>query len=230
MTPTECTCPLARHRHGTRAMYQRCGCRCYPCRSAAADEQRRRRHRIQRDRTPAVQPAVGTRRRIEALHAAGWSGAQLGARLGLTHQGVWQCRMGPYVYPGTAERVARLYDELWDQPAAGMHVVKVKNWAARQGFAPPLAWDDDSIDDPAATPADPPPCDQPDDVAVQRIMHGTLRLPAAARSPERIEAIRRLAAAGHNNFAIARRVGMSQTAVMKTRQRHGIPSPVRRSA
>lgn len=57
----------------------------------------------------------------------------------------------------TAAKVADLYDELWDQPAppSGRHgsvPIKARNYAHRAGWVPPLLWDDETIDDPTATP------------------------------------------------------------------------------
>lgn len=65
-----------------------------------------------------------------------------------------------------------------------------------------------------------------DDIAVERFMNGTLRAPENARSPERIEAVRRLASRGLDDTVIGDRVGLTNHAVMKTRHRNGITSPL----
>ena len=53
----------------------------------------------------------------------------------------------------TARVVAEVYDRLWDKPAPeGRNRSCALAMARRKGFVPPLAWDDDEIDDPAARP------------------------------------------------------------------------------
>jgi DNA-binding CsgD family transcriptional regulator len=68
------------------------------------------------------------------------------------------------------------------------------------------------------------PTDELDEVAVARIMAGTLR--PIARAPERVEAIRQLAASGLNDREIGALIGISADAVLKTRKRNGIPAGV----
>lgn len=58
----------------------------------------------------------------------------------------------------TRDAVRALYDELWDAipPAAAWRerqaTSRARGLAARYGWAPPMAWDDETIDDPAAVP------------------------------------------------------------------------------
>lgn len=58
-----------------------------------------------------------------------------------------------------AERVAKLYDQLWDvRPSQADHrdkisVSRATAYACKRAWLPPLAWDDDTIDNPAAQPA-----------------------------------------------------------------------------
>lgn len=101
---------------------------------------------------------TGTTRRLQALVAMGWSQSQLATRLGMLLQNlapVIHGRRG--VTKATADAVQALYDELWSTPAppSGRHgavPIRVRNYAARMGWVGPLAWDDDTIDDPAARP------------------------------------------------------------------------------
>jgi len=93
---------------------------------------------------------TGTMRRLRALMAIGWSGKQLGDRLDITTANLWPLVRGrEHVHAATARKVADLYDQLWDQPGNRQKSI---NLAQRRGWALPLAWDDDEIDDPAATP------------------------------------------------------------------------------
>jgi hypothetical protein len=47
------------------------------------------------------------------------------------------------------DAIARVYDALWNQPGPSD---KGRRRAAKLGYAPPVAWDDETIDDPAAVP------------------------------------------------------------------------------
>ena len=154
----DCVCPRARHRHGTRGAYECDHCRCFHCRLAQHDYYQAL---TAGDPIPTTRypDAVGVQRRLQALHAVGWSGRALAARLGMTGRAVHRYREAVNVLGSTHDRIAALYDELWDVEPTGPTVGRVKAWAAAQGFLPPLAWDDDEIDDPTAAPHN--PADQP---------------------------------------------------------------------
>lgn len=107
------------------------------------------------------EPATATTRRLQALAVLGWSPLALAGRLGMHLASVRRIRDGERedVEAATATAIRALYDELWDQapPAATkaerIAVGKVSRHAARSGWAPPVAWDDETISDPAAAPA-----------------------------------------------------------------------------
>ncbi len=100
-------------------------------------------------------PATGTVRRLQALAALGWDPALLAARAGLDWPAL---RRAPVVAAGSALLVARAYDRLSMTPApAGPGAARVAASAARHRWAPPLAWDDEDLDDPAATVPPPRP-------------------------------------------------------------------------
>lgn len=95
-------------------------------------------------------PRVGAVRRIHALYAIGWTAAHIDTRTGianLAHNTTNQA--GTWMSARHWRAVADLYDQLWSTPGPS-HVNQRR--AARHGWAPPLAWDDDAIDDPAAIP------------------------------------------------------------------------------
>jgi hypothetical protein len=75
--------------------------------------------------------ATGTRRRVQAL-ARRLAGGQ--------------------VPPDFADRVRRLYDQLWNVTPVGLAADRARAAARRFGWVSPLAWDDHEIDVPAATP------------------------------------------------------------------------------
>lgn len=95
--------------------------------------------------------ATGTRRRLQALAVNGWPHRLLAAQLGADAKGTLTVQNGTTrtVRRATAHAVAALYDELWDQPGPSR---RSRTCALRNGWLPPLAWDDDTIDDPQATP------------------------------------------------------------------------------
>lgn len=93
---------------------------------------------------------LGTARRIQALIAIGWRQIDLAALLGTSQAQVHCLAVARHraIQPGTAERVAALYDELSMTHGPSRHAACR---AIARGWAPPLAWD--NIDDPNAIPA-----------------------------------------------------------------------------
>jgi hypothetical protein len=101
-------------------------------------------YRAQRDGTI-------TRRKLQALHALGYSLTEIGRRIGREQQSVSDTlhSTGP-VHWRTERAVARLYDELENTPLEGPYAHRTRLRARRLGYAPPAAYDD--INDPHETP------------------------------------------------------------------------------
>lgn len=103
--------------------------------------------------------ATGTRRRLQALLALGWSRAELARRAGLQHNTICHVLQREVCTIGTARAVHRVYEELWDRRPAPVTapqrqaLSRALREAAREGWVPPMAWDEGTIDDPTATPA-----------------------------------------------------------------------------
>ncbi len=97
-------------------------------------------------------PSVGTVRRLRALSALGYSPTALGKRLAMAVGVVRELLEGGHtaVDVRTARRVAALFEELQMQPGPS---AAARQSAAERGWAPPLAWDEHSIDNPAAEPS-----------------------------------------------------------------------------
>lgn len=93
-------------------------------------------------------PAVGAVRRIRALMTMGWRYRDLSPRLGFPAEKVGEG--AGWIGRHKHEAIVKLYDELWDTPgpAAKGSIKKLLN----RGWHKPMAWDDDTIDDPAAEP------------------------------------------------------------------------------
>lgn len=184
-------------RHGTPAGYAaeiraRVGT-CPDCREA------KRRSNIMLALYPSSVPVIGTRRRIQALQALGWSRAEIARRMGYGGQG-GELRAimatSSTVNRATAAKVEAVYAELSMTRPTGQGAARARTRAARHGYAPPLAWDD--IDDPNERPnygtrADYRTCDP---AVIERILSGEWKLPAT--KPEREEVCRSWVAQGRS--------------------------------
>lgn len=101
--------------------------------------------------------ATGTLRRVQALETRGWSKRRQAADLGLLQQNFKTVLRGARVSAQMARRVAALYDRLWtenpeDHGVAPYVADRVRRHADANGYFGPLAWDDETIDDPMAIP------------------------------------------------------------------------------
>ncbi|MGW4493828.1 hypothetical protein [Streptomyces sp. NPDC004376] len=97
--------------------------------------------------------AAGTRRRLQALRAIGWSSHVIAARSGLHETRIQTIctSLQPTVRQSIATKVQKVFAELHATPApAGRSATRTRGFAAEQRWAPPAAWDD--IDNPAAAP------------------------------------------------------------------------------
>lgn len=132
--------------HGTYSGYNHHHCRCEACGLAYFRYMKRIRMSGQSRRIDAT----GTARRLRALVAIGWTFDDLAHQLGYASKGsLRNITARRYVSPATEKRVRALYDRLsmTHGPSSRSRAI-----ARGRGWAPPLAWDDDSIDDPAAEP------------------------------------------------------------------------------
>lgn len=98
--------------------------------------------------------ATGSRRRLQALAVMGWPSRDLAARMGARdHSTVLDIQSGKLttVRQSTVDAVRALFDALWDESGPS---TRTRSMAVKRGWQPPLAWDDETMDDPAAGPAD----------------------------------------------------------------------------
>ncbi|MDJ0010130.1 hypothetical protein [Gordonia alkanivorans] len=97
-------------------------------------------------------PALGTTRRLQALVANGYSQKDLIVRLGWPENGstselfLGRCRN---IVVRKAQDAAVLFSQLQLVPGTDR---KARQRAKAKGWMPPLAWDEDRIDDPTYTP------------------------------------------------------------------------------
>jgi hypothetical protein len=104
---------------------------------------------------------TGTRRRLQALAAAGYPFLRLGEHLPLHPAQVGRTAVGSHVHARTARAVTALYDRLKNEAPTDHGItpgaaLKARNRAAREGWREPAYWDDmgridDADFDPAAT-------------------------------------------------------------------------------
>jgi hypothetical protein len=126
---------------------------CQPCRDERARAHNRYKMRRARLGTRRVD-ACGVRRRIRALAALGWSFPDLAAQPEMrgVHRTVPQkLTRAEVVWADTAADVRRLYDRLSMTPGGSAHAARR---ARKAGWLPPLAWDDERLDDPGYVPAE----------------------------------------------------------------------------
>ncbi|MFJ3950235.1 hypothetical protein ACIPXV_09220 [Streptomyces libani] len=105
--------------------------------------------------------ATGTRRRLQALVAMGWTLTAIGPHLGFHPRRLTDLLHGERVLASTARRIADGYRivQTWDPKAHGVSevsIAKSRKLAARAGWHGPFAWDD-NIDDPSAMPEETTP-------------------------------------------------------------------------
>jgi transcriptional regulator with XRE-family HTH domain len=139
--------------------------------------------------------------------ALGWSQSQLAQRLGWTPANFGPLVHGrrPCVNQATADRVAALYDSLSMTPPPcstareRAAATRARAYAKRRRWLPPLAWDDDGLDDPDYCPEVQKDValvhEGIDDAAIDRRMAGErLRLSRASK----VELVRRWMASGRS--------------------------------
>lgn len=175
--------------------------------------------------------ATGTRRRLRALVALGWPVEQLRARLGVSSKTTWLLTddgVADDVMAVTVrvrDAVCALYDELsMTLPEPSRARTLAQRRARALSWVPPLAWDDDSIDDPAARPVrGAPEVHGVDPVAVDLAVEGH---DVSLTRAERWAAVERLTRRGMPDGVIAQRVGVSENTVQRDRRLLEVASSV----
>jgi len=106
-----------------------------------------------------VPTGIGAQRRLRALTARGWSPDAIQAATGLAAGHIRAALADPRRIPSDLPAaVARAYDQFWNTPppartAADRAAAEVgRRHAQRRGWAPPMAYDDDTIDLPDGRP------------------------------------------------------------------------------
>ena len=168
-------------------------------------------------------PARGTRRRLEALTAAGWSPALIRATLRLTPRAYSALLADADVLEQHAHRVAVLYQRIAllapprttaDEETAYLAAI---GHAKQRRWVPPMGWDDIDKDDEPPVPDE--LGDDLDETAIDLAIGGErVRL----RYAEKLEVVRRLHARGLSDPEIGPYVGVSGNGVFQMRKRNGL--------
>jgi len=139
-------------RHGTESAYNNYRC---TCPDAVRDRRTKRKLRAARLLPAGLVPSVGTQRRLQALAWMGHSARSIAKALGKTERDVLYWRSGrcQQIIRANADLVTELYERWWNVPGPW---VSTTAFARAAGFRPPLAWDDETIDQPDVELVDPP--------------------------------------------------------------------------
>jgi hypothetical protein len=171
--------------------------------------------------------ATGTRRRLQALIAVGWTQAQLAAELGRSTTNLRRSMTSPSVTAHTAARVTDLYQRLWNRPPphstnADLAAIETaRALAAAQGWPPPLAWDNiDTDPEPHRPQPNVAASDESDidEIAIERAVAGDgIRL-AHLTLAEQDEVVRRLTERGRSIRDIAEQFGTTKRTISRRRR------------
>lgn len=168
-------------------------------------------------------PRVGAVRRVQALMAMGWSHHDL-ARAGVPNTARLLTGTGNLVTAQRWREISELYDRLSMTPGPSPHT---RGWAKTLSYVPPLAWDEDTIDDPRARPhgqatqhGDGQVIDM---VAIRRTLNELERTVSLTPAEQAI-ALRAMASRGQSDGHIGERLGVSDRTVLRWRHRDGIPA------
>ncbi|MFF1358699.1 hypothetical protein [Streptomyces sp. NPDC058297] len=145
-------------------------------------------------------PATGAIRRVRALYALGHLNRVIAEEAGVSRDAICSLAAGtwPTLKVTADDGVRAAYDRLSMSTGTSW---KTRTLAERNGWAPPLAWDDDAIDDPRARPHLPSDEDVlgedfVDRVAVQQFVAGRL---SKVNDAELLKAVRECRAMGLSN-------------------------------
>lgn len=163
--------------------------------------------------------AIGARRRITALFFNGWSPRSLAAATGLPEAVFARTptdlqRRTP---PETLARIGEAYERLWNaSPPKSTEGERAEaelfaDHARSVGWAPPMAYDDDTMDDPDGGPAE----------GWQRVRAGHERRRSGVDLAEDVEWIRQQGGYRHASLEqMAMRLGMTRGALERSMIRH----------
>lgn len=158
---------------------------------------------------------VGVRRRLRALLALGHNAVTIGGVIGKDDRWVYNRinQPGRWCSREVWELVRTAYEALAMTPGSSAHT---RGRAKRLGYLPPMAWEEDELDDPNAEPHMPEDGEgDVDEVALLRVLDGTT---CDLDRKTRLAALPTLVARGKSDSEIARLVGVTERQVLRDRQ------------
>jgi hypothetical protein len=166
--------------------------------------------------------ATGTRRRLQALVAIGWTHTAVAAELCRSTTSLTRSMTSEAVTASTARQVRDLYERLWDKQPHHDTIDQLSTinatraLAASHGWSPPMAWDD--IDTDPSPCVDPPDLtDELDEIAIERAIAGDgMRLEHLTLA-EQNEVVRRLTERGKSIRDIAEQLATTKRTVSRRR-------------
>lgn len=165
-------------------------------------------------------PSIGTHRRLQALAALGWSLTYQAKRAGMPQSQLLRTLANPSLEPGNARKVSALYDDLSMQvPEPSAWVARVREKARLDRWFPPLAWDEKTIDDPAALPCILPPVAPVDTGLELLVQHLAAGHPVEPTRAAIREVIRRMPDAKPAELALVVRRPAKSVADLRSRMR-----------
>ena len=173
-------------------------------------------------------PRVGAARRVQALLALGWPHHELGAA-GIANSAQIIGAPGELITVQRWRQVRDVYDALSMTRGPSP---RTRARAARLGYAPPLAWDEDTLDDPNATPQHAGPAlhggqEMVDRVAVARAC-ATPGQAATLTAAERRAVVAVMAASGASDARIADHLDVADRTILRWRSQDGVRAGHRR--
>lgn len=168
------------------------------------------------ERAHGTVPSIGVQRRVRALMALGWPKQDLEAAGIPSAQLVTRPRSQVSVEGW--RQVREVYEEL--SMTLGPSEL-TRSRAIARGYPPPLAWDDDTLDDPQATPHQGTTSGVDiDEVAVARAVGSHPKAaPISLTPPEQLATVRELTTRGISVADTAAIIGTSDRTVLRWRKR-----------
>jgi hypothetical protein len=196
-------------RHGSIAGYKCYGCRCDKCKIASARYEKRRKWLVHQGLTPTL-PARGFHRRVHALMAIGWTQLDIAQALGIAQGNLSaKMRLNDTVRRATHEAMCDVYERLCMSPQSGVANRRTARIAAKNGWAPPLAWDDIDRDaKPVGKVRHGGFKDSIDEAMIDRVLRGGER-PRKLTKAEAREVYRRALANGMTTYEIQTVYGLN---------------------
>ncbi|TWP34478.1 hypothetical protein [Leekyejoonella antrihumi] len=171
------------------------------------------------DQADGLVPSLGALRRVRALRALGWDGPSLTAA-GAAHTNQLLAARRDHITIGRWRQIDQVYERLSMTPGPSP---AARRRARHKGWPPPLAWDEDTIDDPGAKPCELAQSNEllVDEVAIRRAVFGDR---ATLHPAEQATVITTMAAQALSDRQIASATNRSPRTALRIRKRLGTPS------